>query len=387
MTRVKDCGPETVPVVLAAMHLPAHTRWIDRPDHLRRCLSAATVRVGLDTEFTRERTWWPHLALVQISIERADDEPLIVLADAQIPGMLEALRPLLADPHVLKIMHSASEDLIALHHGCGVLPSPLFDTQVAAALTGIGAGRGYQRLLGELLGVVIDKDQTRSDWTRRPLSDAQLDYAAGDVRHLFALHDALSEQLHLLERMQWLEQDCARLISNYSDAGECWPHLALRGAQALDRAGQTRLLRILRWRDAHARERDRPRNWILDNALALQLASTPPDDPGALQRRLDAAPKAPRKLGHAIWAALTTPLADEADLPLAGPDPYDKHILKRLQHAVAARSAELGLPDGILASRRGLASLLEHADWPEALSGWRREVLEPLLMPLLRQPL
>jgi len=368
------------------MRLPAHTRWIDHPDHLRRCLSAATLRVGLDTEFTRERTWWPHLAVVQIAIERAGADPLIVLADAQVPGMPEALRPLLADPGVLKIMHSASEDLIALHHGCGVLPSPLFDTQVAAALTGIGAGLGYQRLLGELLGVMIDKDQTRSDWTRRPLSDAQLDYAAGDVRHLFALHDALSEQLHLLERMRWLEQDCARMVSNYSDAGEHWPHLALRGAQALDRDGQARLLRVLRWRDAHARERDRPRNWILDNALALQLASAPPDDRAVLQRRLDAHPKAPRKLGHAIWAALTAPLADEADLPLAGPEHYDKHTLKQLQHAVATRSAELGLPDGVLASRRGLVALLEHDGWPEALSGWRREELEPLLMPLLRPP-
>jgi len=365
------------------MPLPADTHWIDDPDRLCHCLSEVTGRVGLDTEFIRERTFWPQLALVQIAFARADGAPQIVLADAQHPGMCEALRPLLADPSILKIMHSASEDLVALHHACGVLPAPLFDTQIAAGLTGIGAGLGYQRLLGDLLGVLIDKGQTRSDWSRRPLSEAQLSYAAEDVRHLFALHDALGERLHLLERTAWLEEDCAWQLSQYSDAGERWPHLALRGAQGLEPGAQTRLLRLLRWRDVYARERDRPRNWILDNALALQLAACPPSDLNALQRQLDANPKAPRKLGNAIWKALNTPLVDEAELPLAHPEEFDKQTLQRLQRAIAARSAELGLPDGVLASRRGLVALLEQRQWPEMLSGWRRGELEAVLTPLL----
>jgi len=264
----------------------------------------------------------------------------------------------------------------------------LFDTQTAAALAGIGAGMGYQRLLAELLGIVIDKGETRSDWTRRPLSDAQLGYAANDVRHLFALHDRLHERLQALGRLHWLAEDCARQLAVHANqADDRWPHLALlRRARVPERTVQIRLLRLTRWRDAWARDHDRPRNWILDNALALQLASAPPDDRTALQHRLDANPKAPRKLGHAIWAALTTPLADEANLPLAGPDNYDKHTLKQLQHAIATRSAELGLPDGVLASRRGLVALMERDEWPAALSGWRRVELEPLLMPLLRQP-
>jgi len=367
------------------MPLPANTYWIDDPVELRTWLSEANTRVGLDTEFIRERTWWPHLALVQIALERADKPPAILLADAQRPGICDALRPLLGDASILKIMHSASEDLVALHHACGVLPAPLFDTQTAAGLAGVGAGLGYQRLLGDVLGVLIDKGQTRSDWTRRPLSDAQLHYAAEDVRHLFALHDALNERLHLLDRTAWLQQDCARQLTNYSAPGEPWPHLALRGAQALDRDAQTRLLRLLRWRDAHARERDRPRNWVLDNALALQLAANPPRDPPTLQRQLDASPKSPRKLGSTIWTALTTALPDEAAMPLAKPDEYDKQALHHLQHAVAARSAELGLPDGVLATRRGLLALMEHGTWPESLSGWRRVELEPILLPLLAQ--
>jgi len=365
------------------MHLPADTYWIDRPDELRAWLSRVSTRIGLDTEFIREHTWWPHLALVQIALERADGPPAILLVDTRCPGMNETLRPLLVDQSILKIMHSASEDLVALHHACGALPAPLFDTQIAAALAGVGAGLGYQRLLGDVLGVLIDKGQTRSDWTRRPLSAAQLNYAAEDVRHLCALHDALGDRLHLLERMSWLQEDCTRQLSNYSDACERWPHLSLRGAQALDRNSQIYLLRLMRWRDAHAREHDRPRGWILDNALALQLAEKPPRDQNALQRQLDARPKSPRKLGAAIWQALNTPLPDEADLPLATPDDYNKQALQRLQQAVAARSAELGLPDGVLATRRGLLALLEQGQWPNILSGWRRTELEPILAPLL----
>jgi len=365
------------------MPLPADTYWIDTPAELDSWRSGVAGRIGLDTEFIRERTWWPHLALVQIALERADATTAILLVDPQRPGICEALRPLLADPAILKIMHSASEDLIALHHACGALPAPLFDTQTAAALAGVGAGLGYQRLLGDVLGVLIDKGQTRSDWTRRPLADAQLHYAAEDVRHLFALHDALSERLHLLERMPWLEEDCARQLSNYSDGGEHWPHLALRGAQVLDPDAQVRLLRLLRWRDAYARTHDRPRNWILDNALALQLAAHPPHDPGQLQRQLDAHPKSPRKLGSAIWTALTTALPDEAAIPLAKPDGHDKQALHRLQHTVATRSAALGLPDGVLATRRSLLALLEQGTWPDSLTGWRRAELEPILLPLI----
>jgi len=269
-----------------------------------------------------------------------------------------------------------------------VPPAPLFDTQTAAALVGIGAGMGYQRLVAERLGIVIDKGETRSDWTRRPLSGAQLGYAAEDVRHLFALHDALFERLRTLDRLAWLEEDCARQLAVHAaQADERWPHLALlRRARVPDRAAQIRLLRLTRWRDACAREHDRPRNWILHNDLALHLATTPARSLDGLQRQLDAWPKAPRKLGAVIWNALVTPLDDEHDLPPLQSAEPDKAALKHLQQAVAARSAELGLPDGVLASRRGLLALLDGPGWPVALDGWRRGELEPLLAPLLAAP-
>ena len=153
--------------------------WISDPAVLAAHLDHPPARVGLDTEFIRERTYWPQLALVQIAIR---DE--ILLVDPLVPGMAAALAPLLSDRNVLKVMHSASEDLVALQRGCGVVPTPLFDTQIAAALANIGSGMGYQRLVQERLGIALSKGETRSDWLKRPLTEAQLEYAADDVLHL-----------------------------------------------------------------------------------------------------------------------------------------------------------------------------------------------------------
>lgn len=355
--------------------------WIDDPAALRVQLQHPPAWVGLDTEFVRERTYWPQLALVQMAIGER-----ILLIDPLVPGMADALRPLLLDPGVLKVMHSASEDLVAFSHDCGVLPAPLFDTQVAAALCGVGGGMGYQRLVQEITGVALAKGETRSDWLRRPLSDSQLEYAADDVIHLGAIYHELDARLQALGRRGWLDQDGARMLANASEEGERWPHLSMRSAQFLEPDAQLRLLRLLRWRDAQARDSDKPRSWILDNDLATQLARVPPADREQLQSQLDAHPKAPRKLGDAIWQALDNALADERDMPLArNAGNEDKAALKRMQDAVSARSTELGLPEGILASRRYLELLRENGTWPTALAGWRREVLEPVLAPMLPQ--
>ena len=354
-------------------------RWISDPAVLQAHLANPPAHVGLDTEFIREKTFWPQLALVQLAI---GDE--ILLIDPLVPGMCEPLAALLGDPAVLKVMHSASEDLVAFKRACGVVPAPLFDTQVAAALAGIGGGMGYQRLVQERLGVALPKGETRSDWLRRPLSPSQLEYAADDVHYLDALYTDLAARLDALHRRDWLDEDTARMRAAASETGnERWPHLSLRSAQFLDAAGQRRLLRLLRWRDAYARDHDRPRNWILDNELATSLARNPPIDRAGLQRELDAQPKAPRSLGDAIWQALQTALPDEAQAPSARFEERDKATLRRLQDAVAERSAELGLPDGVLASKRWLEALLDGHDWPGALAGWRRGQLEPRLAPLL----
>nr|WP_255626244.1 ribonuclease D [Xanthomonas sp. NCPPB 1067] len=345
-----------------------------------RLQSARPSRIGLDTEFIRERTYWPQLALVQMAIGEE-----ILLIDPLIPGMTAALAPWLTAPDIVKVMHSASEDLVTFKCACGALPRPLFDTQIAAALAGVGGGMGYQKLVQEITGTLLAKGETRSDWMRRPLSPAQLEYAADDVRYLFALHDALNDRLAAQGRLDWLAEDAERLLATVEhDDSERWPHVSLRTAQFLEPAAQRRLLRLLRWRDLQARQSDRPRSWILDNELASQLARFPPADLDALLQQFDKFPKAPRKLANAVWEALVTPLPDEAHAPLAqAATDGNKALLKRLQEAVAQRSGELGVPDGLLASRRHLESLIDQRSWPPALGQWRRDLLEAQLLPLL----
>ena len=358
------------------------THWIETPDALRARIATPPAAIGLDTEFIRERTYWPQLALVQIALGESDDD--ILLVDPLRPGMAKALAPLLADPGVLKLMHSPSEDLVAFKHACGVLPAPLFDTQAAAALCGLGSGLGYQKLVQAVTGVELAKGETRSDWLRRPLSPAQLDYAADDVRHLHALHRDLQSRLATNGRAAWLAEDSERQLANAtSDDSDRWPHLAIRSAQFLDVDGQRRLLRLLRWRDAQARTSDRPRSWILDNELAVALARQKLDSRLRFDALLDGFPKAPRNLRTPLWDALITPLPDEAQAPPVRGDDRDKKQLRALQDAVAAVAAELGLPEGVLASRRLLEGLQDGNGWTGPLAGWRRAVLEPRLSPLL----
>lgn len=358
------------------------TSWIDHPETLAERLSAWAGQplVALDTEFIRERTYYPQLALVQLAVPGE-----VLLVDPLVEGMDAALRPLLTDPAVTKLMHSASEDLQALQRGCRALPAPLFDTQVAAALCGLGAGLGYQKLVEQVTGVQLAKGETRSDWLRRPLSEAQKEYAADDVRHLQAVHAFLDRELAARGRHDWLRQDAERALRGAADeSDDPFPHLALRSAQTLDREGQARLARLLRWREGQARRSDKPKSWVLDNELSVALARRPPHSLSEFHAVLDRSPKAPRKARSELFEVLSAPLSDEElAIPLLGADSTDKARIKALQQAVATIAAELDLPEGLLCSRKHLEALLAGRGWPAALEGWRRGLLEPALAPIL----
>lgn len=333
--------------------------------------------IGLDTEFVRERTYHAQLALVQIAVGGR-----IALVD---PLAIDQPTALLAafDAPALKLMHSPGEDLQAFAHRYGRLPAPLFDTQLAAALSGYGAGIGYQRLVETVLGVTLPKGETRSDWLRRPLSAAQREYAADDVRHLDALYDVLGEKLDRLGRRSWLEQDAERTLASASDdRPDPHPHLAMRPAQRMSPTAQARLRRLLLWRDEEAIRSDKPRGWILDNDTALRLAERPAAERTDFERFLDSQPKAPRRKREVLWELLQAPLStQERDIPLALPtDDVDKNALKALQAEVAAIAAEYELPEGLLCTRRQLEQLLTTGTLPASLDGWRAALVGDRLL-------
>jgi len=275
--------------------------------------------------------------------------------------------------------------LQAFSRGAGAVPVNIFDTQAAAALCGMGAGLGYQKLIETVTGTVLEKGETRSDWLKRPLTDSQCRYAADDVLYLHQVHELLSEKLQSLNRLHWLQADGERAVRNANnDIDDPFPHLGLSRAQGLDHRAQALLCRLLRWRDTKARSSDKPKSWILDNELAAFLARSVPAQYNHFTAILDRSPKAPRKFRTELWEEVTRELTDSelAIPPIKNVDAIDKQKLRAMQEAVAKQATALNIPEGLLASRKHLEVLLE-GHWPGALEGWRRELLEPFVTPLM----
>lgn len=337
--------------------------------------------IGLDTEFMRRDTFYAKLALVQVAAEGR-----CALVDPVAFDCAGGVRQAVAGR--LCVMHSASEDMDALAPLLDAEPLQLFDTQIAAAMCGLGFGLSYQRLVALLLGTDIPKDETRSDWLRRPLSAAQLDYAEQDVAHLHELHALLDAHLRERNRLEWHAQDCARLARRTRrDAGDPQPQRGLRGATAWPRPKQALLRRIMLWREATARRMDKPRPWLLDDPAMLSLAQQPPSSPEELFERtrgLRALRSAPRAELFELLRAPVTPDEIEETAPIP-PAPFGaaKAAVSEMKLAADAIALELDLPAGLLCPRRALEEYAVTRAWPEALGGWRREVLEPVLAPKL----
>jgi len=355
-------------------------QWIDQTAQLQVLHSLhALPALAMDTEFMREKTYFPELALLQLG-----GPDRIFLLDAPALGAEHEIVGVLQSP-ALKVMHSAGEDLQALQHAYGALPRPLFDTQIAAALCGLDPTLSYQKLVAQLCSVALEKGETRSDWLRRPLSDAQMQYAADDVRYLLEPARILGERLAALGRRDWLDEDCEALLAQAIDGDDPNPHLGVRPAQGLPASVQARLRRLLRWREQAARASNRPRNWVLDAGLALELAQAAPIDRPRFEQLLDRNPKSPRRRRDELFdLTCREPDAEELDIPLAQlPGPAEREQLRALQGAVSNSAKRLGVHESVLASRRHLETLLREGRWTRHLSGWRRLQLQAELLPVL----
>ena len=358
--------------------------WINQPDALQHYLAEHLPHtpLGLDTEFMYQNTFYPQLALLQIAYQNR-----FALIDPLALNISDSLHPALEDTNSIVIMHSAGEDLKALSPFLPAGPGNLFDTQIAAAFAGMGMGLSYRALVATLVGVELDKGETRSDWMRRPLTASQLSYATLDVVHLESLYIQLSHTLQQRGYSAWHMQDCQRLKQRINRPPDPQPQHSFRSAAVWPHNTQARLRRILLWRDTQARALNRPRPWLLEDALVLSLAEQPPDSLAQLNRRI----RGQRALGatqaSALFEVLTTP-PDTDEMASTIPIPAilkgeEKQALTTMRRCVEQRATELNLPAGLLCPRKILETYVVTRQWLDFLSGWRLDILKEDLSSIL----
>ena len=341
--------------------------------------SSALDLICLDTEFMRTNTFFARLALIQIGIGGA-----IALVDAPALAQFATLAARLAAARSVCVMHSASEDLEALSAILPAGPAQLFDTQIAAAMVGLGPGLSYQKLVAALLGVDLPKSETRSDWLQRPLTPSQLEYAAHDVEYLERVHEQLADKLAALGRSGWHAEDCRRLVDRVcAGVPDLQPQRSFRAAGDWPIEQQAQLRRLLLWREASARSLDKPRSWLLDDAALLDLGSRAPASADELFERTKGlrALRSPQR--RELLDLLNAPLtADDLALEPIPPPPdgAEKRAIAAMKDIVEAVATELNVPAALLSPRRHLEALVSTRAWPSALDGWRRPLLHDALM-------
>jgi ribonuclease D len=338
---------------------------------------AADTFVTVDTEFMRERTYFPELCVVQV----AGDHEVAVI-DAEASGIdLTPLGALLANPAVLKVFHAARQDIEIFVLRFGAVPTPLFDTQIAAMVAGFGDQVSYEALVGGLTGGAIDKAHRFSDWSARPLSAAQIAYAAADVTHLRDVYRRLSARLEEDGRLDWVAEEMAALTDPAlyrADPETAWERLRPRSS---NRQFLGRLRALAAWREREAQRVNIPRQRLIKDEALLEIAATAPADVDALARvRTVTRGFAEGRIGEALLEiiAATRSIPDSA-LPPA-PPPRDAQrpspaLVSLLKVLLATKCEYHHVAPRLVASADDLERLaLEDAPGIAALHGWRREV-------------
>jgi ribonuclease D len=333
----------------------------------------ACEHVGLDTEFLRERTYRAELCLVQLS-SRSDAACVDPLAHPD----LSPLARVLTDARITKVMHASRQDVEVLFPIAGLV-RPVFDTQIAAALTGLPAQIGYGELVRRLLGKELSKSHTRTDLSRRPLSPEQIEYALDDVRYLLPLKSQLEEQLERSGRMVWLTEELRELEDTRNIAIEpedAW--LRVKGLRSLDPARERLAQQLAAWRERRAIERNRPRGWILDDAALRDIVMQVPRSAEALAAIPEFPAAVLKHCGTELLECIRAARVPDPAPPIntrARPDPTKTALVKKLGTLNQTIAAELGLSPEVLATRRDLEQLADGRRDIGVLRGWRRDVV------------
>lgn len=359
-------------------------RWVADSDYLTEVVDSlrTSSELAIDTEFVRESTYYPIAGLIQIC-----DRNCCYLVD---PVSIESITPLaalLSDTKIVKIMHSCSEDLQLFQHILGVVPRPVFDTQIAAAFVGFGASVGYRKLVETVIGKGLDKSQTRSDWCARPLTSEQLIYAASDVIFLPEVALCLRDRLKMQGTLCWAEEECDRFITQKSSLSLSDQYRQLPGAWVLDRR-QLCVLRLLyEWREELARDKDLPRNWIVSDQTLVEIAGLMPEESADLESIKSIKSRTRKRLADPILALVRQANGrSEAELPNRVEPPLSRPVsrkLKELRDYVGRCAEEVGIaPELVLRKRdleevyRELSSGIRFSDSQSPIaSGWREKFI------------
>jgi len=359
------------------------TFYIESENELKRYCAACEggELLGLDTEFLRERTYYPQACLVQVSGPAG-----IACVDPLAVTDLAPLRDLLALPVLPKVMHACRQDLEIFQQLFDAVPPAIFDTQLAAAFCGHGDQVSYAALVDALTGIHLPKAHTRARWCERPLKAAEIHYAEDDVRHLPALYRHLAERLAALGREDWFAADMAVLTDPTTlviDPAIAWQRVgALRN---LDGAAYHVACALAGWREATAQRLDRPRNWIVSDAVLVRIAQAMPTNREQLAAIEDVMPGLVNNRGREILAQIEQARENTAPTPTVAqrPSNREKSLQKQLARRLDECAADLGMPASLLATRRDLLALVQGERKLPLLQGWRVEQVGRELLGLL----
>jgi ribonuclease D len=358
--------------------------FIDTPEALTSFCASLKGRewIALDTEFLREKTYYPQLCLVQIGVpgRYACIDPL-ALPD------LAPLYDILYDDSVTKVLHACAQDLEIFVHLTGRVPTPIFDTQLAAPLLGLPEQTGYGNFVKEVLGIELDKLHARTDWSRRPLSGAQLAYAADDVRYLAEAYPQVIERLGDKGRLGWLaaEFEPYESLERYQmQPQDAWKRM--RGLEKLRPKALSIAQHLAAWREQQAQDKNLPRNWVVKDEVIIDLARLAPKQPEGLAGIRGIPAKTVQRYAATLLELIRTG-ADAEPQPLAGrvrrtrPSVQEEALADVLHAQLRLLADRHDINLAIIAGRKDLIALIRD-DHTALLSGWRREIAGKELLAL-----
>lgn len=331
--------------------------------------------IALDTEFIREKTYHPRLCLIQVGIPGS-----IACIDPLAIDDLGPLLDILYDRSITKVLHACSQDLEIFAYLKGSVPGPIFDTQLAAPLLGFAEQMGYGNFVREMLGLNLEKGQTRTDWSRRPLDRAQLHYAADDVRYLAEMYPQMRKRLEEQGRLQWLDAEfepyerAERYLLQPADA---WQRL--KGLDKLRPAALGIMQRLAEWRERTAQQKDLPRSWVLKDDMMLDIARLAPESDDKLAKIRNLPPRFVERHGATV-IELVKAGREQSPVPLPAwirrdrPSAAEEALADVLHAQLRLLAEKYQINCATLAGRKEVVALVQGEEDIPLLRGWRRKM-------------